>query len=97
MRSVDIAAQLNVSKPSVSRAVGILKDEGYIEYDKNGTIILTKIGEETAQKIYYKHKIITQYLVSIGVGYETATKDACRIEHVLSDESFDRIRELTVK
>lgn len=92
VRSIDIANEMNVSKPSVSRAVGILKDNGYISFDPNGMILLTDSGKDVAEKIYERHNILTKYLVSIGVSEDTAAKDACKIEHIISDETFEVIK-----
>lgn len=92
VRSIDIANEMNVSKPSVSRAVGLLKDNGYITFDPNGMILLTEQGKEVAEKIYERHQILTQYLVSIGVSEDTAAHDACKIEHVISDETFSILK-----
>lgn len=88
VRSIDVAEHMNFSKPSVSRAVGLLKKDGYIEVDKDGYITLTQLGKETANKIFERHTVLTKMLVSIGVNEETATEDACRMEHVISDETF---------
>ena len=88
VRSIDIANEMGVSKPSVSRAVGLLKDNGYITFDPNGMILLTKTGNSVAKKIYERHNILTKFLTSIGVSKETADRDACKIEHVISDETF---------
>ncbi|MBQ8301335.1 MAG: metal-dependent transcriptional regulator [Clostridia bacterium] len=92
VRSIDIANEMNVSKPSVSRAVGLLKDSGYITFDPNGMILLTESGQEVADKIYERHRILTSFLVSIGVSEDTASKDACKIEHVISDETFEVLK-----
>ena len=92
VRSIDIANEMNVSKPSVSRAVGLLKDNGYITFDPNGMILLTESGSAVAEKIYERHQILTQFLTSIGVNEDTAAHDACKIEHVISAESFDAIK-----
>lgn len=92
VRSIDIVEFMNYSKPSVSRAVGILKDGGYITVDKNGYIELTDVGMETALKIYQRHQLVTEFLVMLGVDEETASEDACKIEHHLSDASFDAIK-----
>lgn len=93
VRSIDIARELGFAKPSISRAVGILKDKGYITVDGKGYISLTESGESLAGKIYERHKILTNYFIQIGVDKETAEKDACRIEHILSDITFEKIRE----
>ena len=92
VRSVDVSQYMNYSKPSVSRAMGILKNGGYIEIDDDGLISLTKLGLEIAEKIYQRHTLITRLLVSLGVSESTAAEDACKLEHAISDESFDAIR-----
>ena len=89
VRSLDIAEEMNYSKPSVSRAVNILKDNDYIAIDKNGHITLLEKGLKTATKIYERHVVVTDCLVRLGVSQEQAETDACKIEHVLSDESFN--------
>ena len=92
VRSIDICEYMNYSKPSVSRAVGILKKDGYITVDKSGYIELTSSGYEIAKKIYDRHKLITDLLEMLGVDKETASEDACKIEHHLSDKSFEAIK-----
>lgn len=92
VRSIDICEYMNYSKPSVSRAVGILKKDGYITVDKGGYIELTDSGREIAQKIYDRHKLITDLLEMLGVDEKTASEDACKIEHHLSDKSFEAIK-----
>ena len=92
VRSIDIVEYMNYSKPSVSRAVGILKKDGYITVDKSGYIELTSSGREIAQKIYDRHKLITGLLEMLGVDKKTASEDACKIEHHLSDKSFEAIK-----
>lgn len=92
VRSIDIANEMNVSKPSVSRAVGLLKDNGYITFDPNGMILLTENGKNVAEKIYERHNVLTAFLTSIGVSEETAAHDACKIEHVISDETFTLLK-----
>lgn len=92
VRSIDIVEYMNYSKPSVSRAVGILKNNGYITVDKSGYIELTQSGLEIAQKIYDRHNLITGFLEMLGVDKETASEDACKIEHCLSDMSFEAIK-----
>ena len=79
---------MNFSKPSVSRAVGLLKKDGYIEVDKDGYISLTQAGKDMANKIFERHTILTKMLVALGVDEKTASADACRMEHVISDASF---------
>lgn len=94
VRSIDVANELNYSKPSVSRAVGILKDSGLINIEPNGNIILTPKGEDTAQHILDRHNYISEYLVkALSVSEDTALDDACKIEHIISNESFEKIKE----
>lgn len=92
VRSVDVAEYLGYSKPSVSRAMGILREENYIALGKSGGLKLTDKGRTLAETIYERHTILTQLLVSLGVPEETAAADACRMEHVISDESFQAIK-----
>lgn len=92
VRSIDIAEHMNFSKPSVSRGVGLLKNANYITVDKNGFITLTKKGALLAQKIYERHTVLTNALLFLGVDKETAAEDACKIEHVISDKSFEQIK-----
>ena len=92
VRSVDISEYMGYSKPSVSRAVGLLKNGGYILVDSDGMITLTETGLEIAQKIYERHTVLTQLLIRLGVSPETAAADACKIEHAVSDETFDAIK-----
>ena len=94
VRSIDICEYMGYSKPSVSRAVGLLKSGGYITGDPEGYIKLTDEGESIAVKIYERHTILTDLLVRIGVSRETAAADACKIEHDISDESFEAIKRL---
>lgn len=88
IRSVDIAEQLEVTRPSVSLAVKRLREKGCLEMNRSGFITLTDSGMEIAEKIYTKHKTLTRFFISLGVNPETAQKDACRIEHDISDETF---------
>ena len=92
VRSIDVADYMNFSKPSVSRAMSILRAENYIKFDTNGYIILTEKGRLIAEKIYERHTVLTTLLTEIGVSPETAADDACRIEHVISDETFKAIK-----
>lgn len=92
VRSLDVANEMNYSKPSVSRAMGILKSEEYIVIDDDGFITLTSSGAKIAKKIYERHVVISDLLVSIGVDRKTADLDACRIEHVISDKTFKAIK-----
>ena len=91
-RSIDVCEYMGVSKPSVSRAIGLLKNGGYVTVDGDGHLSLTDIGLEIAEKIYERHNILTAMLIRLGVSEETAAADACKIEHVISDESFEAIR-----
>lgn len=93
VRSIDIAGALNFSKPSVSRAVNLLKDDAYILVDRQGYITLTEKGLAVAERIYERHLLLTRYFVALGVDEETAQRDACRVEHDLSDVTFQKIRE----
>ncbi len=97
VRSVDVGEYLGYSKPSVSRAVGLLKSGGYLVMDKDGYLSLTDSGLEIAKKIYARHTLISQLLVKLGVSAETAAADACRIEHAISDESFEALRAFAEK
>jgi Mn-dependent DtxR family transcriptional regulator len=92
VRSVDISEHMGYSKPSVSRAVGLLKNGGYILVDKDGYITLTQSGVAVAEKIYERHTVLSSLLIALGVSKQTATEDACRLEHAISDESFDAIK-----
>lgn len=95
VRSIDIARELDFSKPSVSRAVGILKEDGFITIAENGLIDLTEKGKIKARAIYEKHKVLTAFFIEVvGVPAETAEEDACKIEHVISDESIEGIKKL---
>lgn len=92
VRSLDVAEYMGFSKPSVSRAVGILKSGGFINVDKSGFLTLTESGKEIACKIYEKHTLISKFLVSLGVSESVAAEDACKMEHYISDESFNAIK-----
>ena len=92
VRSLDIAEYMGFSKPSVCRAVGLLKSGEYIVIDNNGHITLTDLGEEIAKKIYERHTILSEFLEKLGVDNETAVSDACKIEHDISDKSFSAIK-----
>lgn len=92
VRSIDVCEQMGYSKPSISRAMGKLKEDGYILVDKNGYITLTESGREIAAKIYERHNLLTELLSSIGVDPEIAATDACKIEHVISDETFAALK-----
>ena len=97
VRSLDIAEYMNFSKPSVCRAVGLLKTGGLITMDKDGSIQLTECGLEHARKIYERHTLLTRFLSSIGVDPQVAVEDACRIEHDISDESFNALKSLAAR
>ena len=92
VRSVDIAERMGFSKPSVSRAVGILKKDGYIVADPEGHITLTESGRAVAEKIFERHTILSQALILLGVDPKTAAEDACRLEHAISDASFNALK-----
>ena len=92
VRSIDIADHMKFSKPSVSRAIHILKDSGYIDMDQNGLITLLEPGRKVAESIYDRHNTLTKALMYLGVNEETATDDACRIEHYISEDSFQAIK-----
>ena len=92
VRSIDVGEYMGYSKPSVSRAMGLLKKGEYIEIDRDGHITLTEKGLTVAQKIYGRHTVLTELLVRLGVDREIASEDACKIEHAISDESFRAIQ-----
>mgnify|MGYP002710564494 FL=1 len=93
VRSVDIASMLGVSKPSVSHAMKLLREDGYIAMDRYGTVTLLEKGEEIAVRIYERHQVLTKMLEGLGVSEEVAKADACKLEHDISDESFEKIKE----
>lgn len=93
VRSIDVSEYLGYSKPSVSRAMGILREGGYILMEKDGAITLTDSGKKLAETIYERHTVLSELLIRLGVDERTATDDACRIEHVISDESFQAIKQ----
>lgn len=92
VRSVDVSEHLGYSKPSVSRAVGLLRNGGFITVGENGELKLTKEGHSIAHAMYERHTILSECLKKLGVSPETATEDACKIEHVISEESFEAIK-----
>ena len=92
VRSIDISEKMGFSKPSVSRAVGLLRNGGFITVDKDGYITLTEAGLEVGEKIYQRHLILTQFFIRLGVDETVAAEDACKIEHDISDESFNAIK-----
>ena len=92
VRSIDVGSYMGFSKPSVSRAVGLLKKDGLITTDEAGFIKLTEEGEARAKRIYERHTLLSRLLVGLGVDEKTATEDACRIEHYISDKTFEAIK-----
>ena len=92
VRSIDVAEALGYSRPSISRAVGLLKNNGYLSVDEDSFLILTEKGIAVAKKIYERHTLLTAALMALGVDKESAAEDACRIEHVISDKSLDAIK-----
>jgi Mn-dependent DtxR family transcriptional regulator len=97
VRAIDICEYMGYSKPSVSRALGLLKEGGYVVSDTHGFLTLTDEGREVAEKIYERHTEISAFLVSLGVSPQTAAEDACKIEHVISDESLEAIKKYMSK
>ena len=93
IRAIDVGAYLGYSKPSVSRAVGILKNAEYITVDEDGFIKMTDAGRQIAEQLYERHTVISNMLMALGVDEKTATEDACRIEHVISDKSFAAVKD----
>ena len=93
VRSVDVARHMEMSKPSVCHAVATLRNGGFLTMDKDHFLHLTDVGREVAEKIYERHCFFTEQLITAGVDPKTAEADACRIEHIISDESFDRLKE----
>ncbi len=94
VRSVDLARHMGYSKPSISHAVGVLRDGGFLAVDADGYLHLTDTGRKVAEKIYERHCVLTAGLINLGVNPEQAEQDACRMEHVVSDESFQKLREI---
>ena len=92
VRAIDVGEYMGFSKPSVSRAMGLLRDEGLVEKDSDGYYKLTETGELRAKTIYERHTVLTKLFINLGVDEETATEDACRIEHYISDTTFDAIK-----
>ena len=93
VRSIDIANELQYSKPSVSVAMKKLRENGYVEMDEDGLITLLPPGEAVARRIYERHRLLTEFFIRLGVSEETAAADACKVEHDLSDETFEKIKE----
>lgn len=93
VRSIDIAKEMGFAKPSISRATGLLKEDGCITIGQGGQILLTEKGQGIAEHVYERHRMLTDFLISIGVDAQIAAEDACRIEHVLSLDSFNKLRD----
>jgi len=92
VRAVDVAEHMGFSKPSVSRAVGLLRSGGYLELDENGFLVLTEEGKAVAGRTWERHRFLTDFFVCLGVNHEVAEQDACKIEHDISDETFQAIK-----
>lgn len=92
VRSIDVVESMGFSKPSVSRAVGLLKQGGYLNVLEDGSLVLTDIGREISEKTFERHKVLTAFLTALGVDEETAASDACKMEHDISDETFEAIK-----
>ena len=92
VRSIDVAQHLEFSKPSVSRAMSLLRENGYVVMDESGFLTLTEAGHAVADRIYERHRLLTKWLMELGVSEENAAADACKIEHDLSDESFETLK-----
>lgn len=97
VRSIDVAEYMGYSKPSISRAVGLLKQGGYLTVDEDGSLILTESGLAVAMKIYERHTVLTKLLVAMGVDENIAAEDACKVEHVISEETFAAIKKYLEK
>ena len=97
VRSIDVARHMNFSKPSVSRAMGLLRENGYISIEKEGLIELTPAGQEIARRIYERHQLLSRWLISLGVPPAAAAEDACRIEHDVSEATFQKMKEHILK
>ena len=93
VRSIDVCEYMGYSKPSISRAVSLLRNDGYVNMDDRGDLSLTDKGREIAEKIYERHQVLTKALTNLGVSQSAAEDDACRIEHVISDESFAAVKD----
>lgn len=97
VRSIDVVDYMGYSKPSVSRAVGLLKKGGYINVDGDGFLSLTELGRETAERTYERHQLLTEFLIQLGVDEETASADACKMEHVISEKTIEMIKQATIQ
>ncbi|MDP4119192.1 MAG: metal-dependent transcriptional regulator [Bacillota bacterium] len=92
VRAIDVSEYMGYSKPSVSRAIGLLKDGGFVVTDRDGFLSLTDAGRELAEKTYERHTLLTDFFIKLGVNKDTAAEDACKIEHDISDETFEAIK-----
>ncbi|HIR85212.1 MAG TPA: metal-dependent transcriptional regulator [Candidatus Galloscillospira excrementavium] len=92
VRSIDVVQHLGFSKPSVSRAMSLLRENGYVLMDRDGLLTLTDAGREIAERIYERHKLLTRWLISLGVEPDRAAADACRMEHAVSNETFEKMK-----
>lgn len=92
VRSIDVCEEMGYSKPSVSRAVGLLKEGGYLSVGAEGSLHLTELGKEIAEKTYERHTVLSKFFMYLGVSEESAAADACKIEHVISDETFSALK-----
>lgn len=92
VRSIDVCEEMGYSKPSVSRAVGLLKDGGYLTVGSEGALKLTPLGKEMAERTYERHTVLSKLFMSLGVSEDVATADACRMEHIISDETFSALK-----
>lgn len=97
VRAIDVGKELGYSKPSVSRAVGLLKDEGLIKLDDNKNLRLTEAGKILASRIYERHTVLSRLFIELGVDEKTATEDACRVEHYISDKTFEAMKNHLMK
>ena len=97
VRSIDVGEYMGFSKPSVSRAIGLLKSGGYVAVEGDGNLVLTEAGLEVAKRTYERHALLTEVFLRLGVNRETASADACKIEHVISEETFSAIRRFVEK
>lgn len=93
VRAIDVGEYMGFSKPSVSRAMRLLREGGYVRLDENGFLVLTEAGREVADRTYERHQFLSSFFVSIGVDAETAARDACKIEHDISDETFAALKQ----
>ncbi len=92
VRSIDVCEHMGYSKPSVSRAVGLLKEGGYITVGKDGSLLLTELGRDVAEKTFERHTVLSELFLKLGVSKDTASADACKMEHIISDETFMALR-----